>query len=291
MLDRMLANGFKQISNNGQHNNGIFVNYDERRLIKKEPTNFDQVTVAKKLVNIFPKIYNFDDSSVEMEMYDCDITHFLLNILPKHLAEKQPHAYLLFTSLLNNSTKLKKLYISSYYDIDITSLKTASFEYLQQFASFKYLKRMKKSITWLENNFASSKLTFDEFVNYIKKVFIEIKKILENVIIPKIRNLLCELNQYGYYYCDRKYDNFVCNLEDNILIKDVKIIDWSSGLFKLNSDRIPDIDFNGFMVNGQYNLSNVFDTFWRDKKICQMLEDLTIPTEIKKILQTKITYD
>ena len=77
-----------KVKNNGQHNNGILINKIERKLIKCETTNYELIEVVKNLSNFFPKIYNYGVNWVEMEMYDCDISTFLLKKIPKFIACK-----------------------------------------------------------------------------------------------------------------------------------------------------------------------------------------------------------
>ena len=207
---------------------------------------------------------------------------------------------------------------------------------------------VEKSIEWLDKKFISSNLTFKEFDQYTSCVFSRIKYLLDKIINPKIKYLLAELNKQNYEYADYKYDNFVCNISDELDIIDIKIIDWSSGLFTLddfkfseedvnifsfgennvyNMDILFKIDWNDisinqflnqiiiniisqekqkeekkkekkmarvfsrFGINGQFNMNNVFDTIWNNKGLCETVNSLEIPHEIKIILTTKINYN
>lgn len=225
--------------NKGQQNCGIYIHKtDPTRLLKCEYSSgvppsfiFSQYINSKLGKNIFPKIYtiyNKDNNSfIEMERLDGDLSDILFKIVPKKVAIKMKREGIIDDSQVDNLLFIfnKKVPITNHY---------------------KNMIIRKDDI----NRFNFSSSTYKLFLDRFKLAFVTE---LNESFTPKIHSLLDDLNSIGWDYDDTKFDNY--GFKGDVIY----CIDPPSGLALLNpldepiKTKLPIISY-GF--NGGHNLQN-----------------------------------
>ena len=263
-----------EISNNGQHNDGIFINIDDPSIIMKCGTSINKyVEIINSQVKLFPKqisncIHN-NKSSLIMERLDGDITALYFNIFPDYVLK----------NMLNINDQTKKD-IKNLFNIKIP---TTILPIIPINEHNDLLIEISKNI----------EITLDLYDTFIKQLIIlwhEYHKLIVKEIV-KIQLKLIELN---FNYTDFKFDNFGYKLTDNPLEDDYRkdnvpiilgkylyvfFIDPESGL-------IP-IYVRQFRITDYINYDKFYETKKKNPKLT--IEDYQIFIEDSIIMQDIIS--
>ena len=217
---------WKELSNSGQKNCGIFINEEDPLVLMKCGSKIDKSVIdINATAHIFPHTYEecenetFKQPSVIMEKLDGDITHIYFNILV-------------------NET-LNEMYTDTRIIQSIKTIFNIKTPFtLQRTGSYEKYNALLTQIS--ESNLINIEM-YDNFITNLFKKWDEYYKVISKEII-KIKLKLLEL---GYDYTDMKYDNFGYKLEDVLISGDYRgtdiprlfgkyfyvfCLDWDSGL-------------------------------------------------------------
>ena len=236
--------GYIKMENNGQHNDGVFVNHNENKIIIANSINYEQqLAYLRNLdnndVKLYPKFYDvhcYDNKYyVEWDLKQGDFTSFLCDYIP-NLVQTQMELEEDYCVLFKQRIKQKNATIKPVIDVP----------------------------------------TYNKFVAEIKNVYSEFWNGLKDVI----KNMLLQLIDNGFNAIDNKFDNIVYELCDssvensfefkfNGTIKYVRLyfIDVESNFWIIKYEEVVEHDRTRVMVEydrgflwsvyGQYRFDNI----------------------------------
>jgi hypothetical protein len=284
--DLKFLDNWDEIKNSGQQNCGIFINKNKPKKIIKCTKSSHKLDDADKInkeskTNIFPEIYQIytidKNQYIEMEKFDGDVTDLLLhksiNIILKqiNINDQQRSDIKFLYNAMTPYTTLPQgpnfwMYNFTYLPNDSTIQETIKSE------NFIDLANRLKNSTITSNMYD---LFFNHLQDFLTKIIPEVTK--------QIFMLRYSLIKLGFEYNDNKYDNYAYDLLDykknyleinwsnnkfNNINFYIHIIDWDSGLFKIEQDE-EEIKwsqdkliryFNNtelFSIHGQYSLRTI----------------------------------